>query len=174
MWLILLLPACGNLLTIDIEESSTTTIEQGTLLEELIGDLGFGGFAQMDVTDNQTLANQGVEPGDLESVKLISMELEAVEGDGDLSFIDTLSFSATAPDVDTVVIGDQSDFPEGQAVVEMNLYDVDLVDHAVSESMTITTDVTAGRPTSDTKVKATFTMRIKATVQGARNQIDND
>ena len=172
MLLILLLPACGNLLTIDIEETSKTTIEQGTLLEDLIGDLGFGGFAQMDITDNQTLANQGVQPGDLESVKVVSLVLEAVDGDTDLSFIDALSFSATAPDVDTVVIGDQTDFPVGEAIVEMNLYDVDLVDHAVSESMTITTDVSAGRPTADTTVKATFTLRIKATVQGARNQVN--
>jgi hypothetical protein len=49
---------------------------------------------------------------------------------------------------------------------------VNLTPYVVSESMTLSTDVTAQRPEQDTLVEARFTVEVQATVQGAKNQLD--
>ncbi len=55
------LTACGSGLdTFRITETATTVVPKGTLVEELVGGLGFDGFTDMDLTSNQSLANQGV------------------------------------------------------------------------------------------------------------------
>ena len=71
--------ACqGKLFTIKVEESSTTLVEEGTILEDLLGDLGFDSFVSMDLTESQELQIQGVEPGDIVDVRLAHLEIEAV------------------------------------------------------------------------------------------------
>ena len=174
--LLLFVLGCGaldSLLTVEISETSQVMVEQGTVLESLLGDLGFGEFVSMNLTESQELANQGVEPGDIESVTLTVMELEAIEPDGsDLSFMESMVFYAEAPDVDKVQIASSPGFPEGEPLVAFTLEDVDLTPYVVSESMTLSTDVNAGRPEQDTLVEARFTLQVKATIQGAKNQID--
>ena len=96
--------AIDSLLTIEISESSQVTVEQGTVLESLLGDLGFGDFISMDLTQSQELVNQGVEPGDIERVTLTLLELEALEpNDADLRFIEQMEVSASAPEHEIVV-----------------------------------------------------------------------
>lgn len=165
--------AVDSLLTVEISESSQVTVAQGTLVESLLGDLGFGEFVSMNIAESQELANQGVEPGDIEMVTLTVLELEALEPDGaDLSFIDSMTFYASSPDIEQVEIASATSFPEAEAVVSFDREDVDLTPYVVSESMTLTTDVNAQRPEQDTLVEARFTLRVKATIQGVKNQID--
>ena len=152
---------------IEIEEGASTTIEGSSLLDEVLDTVGFDGFTEVDITANQELQNQGVAPGDISSVALVTFELEAVSGDMDLAFLESMSIYASAPGLDTVLVASQSDFPAGQAVVAFDLEDVDLVDYAVSESMTFTTEVTAEAPEDDTKVEARVLIDVGVTVQGA-------
>ena len=163
---------CASLLTIEISESAEVMVEKGTVLESLLGDLGFGDFVSMDLTESQALANQGVGPGDIERVTLTLLELEAVEPDGaDLSFFESMTFYASAPDLAQVKIASAESFPEGTALVSFSLEDVNLTDYVVSESMSLTTEVTAARPEVDTLIEARFTVEVQATVQGVKNQL---
>ena len=163
---------CASLLTIEISESSEVMVEKGTVLESLLGDLGFGDFVSMDLTESQALANQGVEPGDIERVNLVLLELEAIEPEGtDLSFFDSMMFYATAPDLAQVKIASADSFPEGTSLVSFSLEDVNLTEYVVSESMSLTTEVTASRPEVDTLIEARFTVEVQATVQGVKNQL---
>lgn len=171
LWLTLL--GCSKLLTVQIEGTATTEVEGASLLEDLIGDLGFDSLVSMDITEAEELANQGVEPGDLVSVRLVGFDLEITEGDPDLSFIDAMAVSVTAPDLDEVEIAVQDEFPEGQALVEMELLDVDMVDYAVSQSMTLTTSVEASRPSEDSVIEARYVLEVEATLQGAARQASN-
>ena len=165
--------AIDSLLTIEISESSQVLVEQGTVLESLLGDLGFGDFVSMDLTESQELANQGVEPGDIERVTLTVLEMEAIEPEnGDLSFFESMTFFVSAPDVDEILIASSPGFPAGEPLVIFEREDVDLTEYVVSESMTIGTDVTAQRPEQDTLVEARFTVEVQATVQGVKNQLD--
>lgn len=171
--LLFLLGGCASLLTVKIDGSATTLVEKGTLVEVLVGDLGFEELVQMDLTDEGELANQGVEPGDLVSVELIEFELEALSGSPDLDFIDWMEVSIEAPDLPEVVIASQSDFPSGEASVAMDLSGTELVDYAVSQAITLRTDVEARRPDQDTEVEARYVFRVQATLRGARNAAKN-
>ena len=163
---------CAKLTTLEIEERATTTVEQGTLLEELLGDFGFESFVTMDLTASQEMQNQGAGPGDVEDVELVYFELEAMDPEGaDLSFIDSLDVLVEAPDLDPVLLATADDFPEGQAVVPFTLSDVDLTPYVVSQSMTLTTDVSAHRPEVDTTVEARFQVNVRVTAQGVRNNL---
>ncbi|MCB9763432.1 MAG: hypothetical protein H6739_26935 [Alphaproteobacteria bacterium] len=170
--LALMLAGCnGSLLTIDVPFESTTTVEQGSIIENLAGGLGFGDFLNMDITDSQELRNQGVSPGDIQDVRLTEFELEAVAPQGaDLSFLDALDIYVEAPGLDEVRVATAPGFPEGEALVVMTIEEVDLTEYAVSESMTITTDVSGHRPDVDTDVKARILLEVGVTAQGARNQ----
>lgn len=161
----------GSLLTITIEETSEVVVERGTPLEVLLSDFGFDEFTGLDISSDQQLANQGVEPGDISSVYFDSLVLTASDPNGaDLSFMTSLEFYASADGLPTVLVASQDDFPEGQATVEMNLEDVDLTEYAVAPSMNITTEVSGNRPDVDTTVFAEFALKVGATTQGVCNQ----
>ena len=162
----------GRLFTIRIDEEASTTVQPGTLLEEVLVDFGFGDFLDMNLLDSTELQNQGVEPGDVKEVRLDRFELEAVSGD-DLSFLSDLELYVEAPGLDRLLVAEAHDF-EGQTLVELDLADVDLTAYVVSESMTFTTDVTGRRPSQTTEVVARFEVVVGVTGQGACNQIRGD
>ncbi len=165
--------ACnGELLRIEVNADSETTIAKGTLLEELVGDVGFGDFLNMDITAASELANQGVQPGDIQDVRLVSFTLEATGPEGaDLGFITSLDVFVSAPGEPRVLMASQADFGDGTGVIEMELEDVDLTPYAVSQSMTIEVEVEGSRPDVDTRVKAAYGLSIGVTAQGACNAI---
>jgi hypothetical protein len=167
--------ACqGALLRIEVEQSTSTVIEQGTPLEVLVSDLGFDAFTDLDLTAASELENQGVEPGDIVEARLTSFTLSAVSPAGaDLGFLDELSFWVEAPDLPRVRIAAQDTFGDA-ASVDLQLDDVDLAPYLVSQSMTITTEATGGRPPADTEVEATFVLNVGVTAQGACNYLNGD
>lgn len=168
----LLLSCSGPLARITIEETASTTIEGGTVLEQLLDDFGFGNFLDMDITASEELANQGVGPGDIEDVYLIELTLEATDPpNADLTFIESIDVFVSAPDLPRVRVAFQSSFPQGQALVPFELEDVDLTDYVVSQSMSLETEVTGSRPNEDTTVEAGFALQLGVTSQGVCNQI---
>ncbi len=163
--------ACGDgsLLHIEIEGADKVTVPAGTPLEALLGDIGFGQFVQMDITDNQKLKNQGVEDGDISTAMLVAFELEVVEPeDGDLSFIDSMEIWVSAPGLEPRLIASADAFDAGEPVVSFDVEDVNLVDYVISESMTFTTEIDAGRPDTETVVRAAYIIDVGVTAQGAR------
>ena len=56
-------------------------------------------------------------------------------------------------------------------MVPFTLSDVDLTPYVVSQSMTLTTDVSAHRPEVDTTVEARFQVNVRVTAQGVRNNL---
>ena len=168
--------ACqAKLFTISVAQEDQVLVEKGTILEQLLGDFGFGGFVSMTPIDSEELQNQGVAPGDIKDVRLVFFELEASSPAGaDLAFIDALDIYVEAPGLPQVLLASASDFPEGQAVVAFEIEDVDLTEYVVSEALTLTTDVTAQRPEVDTTVTARFELDVGVTGQGACNQAKGD
>lgn len=162
--------ACqSGLFHIDVNESSKTTVPRGSILEDLLGDLGFEDFVSMDITAAEELQNQGVEPGDIEEVFLTSLVL-ATDAEHDLSFLGTMEVYVESPGLEKVRVAWQDDFPEGVSIVEFNLDDVDLTEYVVSQSVTITTEVNAHSPDDDTPVEARIGLDVGVTASGACNQ----
>lgn len=157
----------GALFHITVEDEATTTVPAGTPLETLLGEVGFDELAAMDVTAAEELQNQGVAPGDISSVRFTAFDLEAIGPSGaDLSFLESMELYVEAPGLDPLLLAHQDDFPVGRALVEMVLEDVDLTEYVVSESMTITTEVTGSRPDVETEVRAAYALRVGVTRQG--------
>ncbi len=170
---VLALTGCKGI-AFNVSQESEIVVEQGTPLEALLGDLTFGEFSDLDITSRDVVQNQGVEPGDINEVRLTELVLTATDpDDADLSFISTLDFFVEADGLPQELVASQDDFPEGQAVVPLELEDLDLTEYALKDSMTLTTDVSGGRPEVDTTVLAEFTLRIRATGKGIVNQASN-
>ncbi len=162
----------GSLFRITVEESSEVQIGGRSVFEQLLGDIGFDGFATMDLTEAAELQNQGVAPGDIREVYLVDFVLTATDpASADLSFLDRMDLLVSAPDLPTVRVATQNDFPAGVSSVTFELEDVDLTDYLVSEAMTLTTDVTGRRPDDDTVVRAEFAIEVGVTRQGACSQL---
>ncbi len=171
--LLLVCNACGDssLFTIEVAESSTVEIEgTGPLggVTELVGNLGFDGFTEMNIVESEELANQGVSPGDIEEAQIVhfSLTVEAPE-DGDLSFIESMDIFVESEGLPTELVAAQTDF--AASMVEFNLVGVDLTEYIISESVTITTDVSGTLPADDTTVRADITLSVGVTAQGAKN-----
>lgn len=164
--------ACqGKLFSITVEESDTVTVARGTVLEDLLVDIGFGDFVTMDLTQSEEIRNQDVAPGDIRDVRLTVFELEAVApAAADLSFIEDMAIYVEAPGLPRQLLAWQDDFPKDQALVPFEIEDLDLTDYVVSEAMTLTTEVEGRRPKQDTKVEARFAVKVGVTGRGACNQ----
>ena len=174
--LCLTLVACGaTLFTIQITREATTFVEGGTVIEALLGDFGLSDFIAMDITSAQEIVNQGVEPGDINEVRLTLFELEVSSPDeGDLSFIERLDLFVEAPNLPRVRIAWQDTFPSGVNRVSFNYDDVDLTDYVVSEALTLTTETSGTRPDGDHTLIARFTLDVAVTLQGAWNAAVGD
>jgi hypothetical protein len=157
----------GRLFSISYGDADVTVVEAGTLLEDLLVDFGFEGFVSMDVVSSQELQNQGVSPGDINGVALVSLSLEALDGQGDLSFIDDLQVYVEGPGLPRARVASSGSFPDGQALVALDVEPIDLTDYVTSQQMTFTTEVSGRRPDADTTVEITFELDIGVTGQGA-------
>jgi hypothetical protein len=165
-----LLPSCGDdgLFRVDLDGEDTLVVEQGTVLEALAGELGFGAFLAMNLTEDQRLRNQGVEPGDISSARLLSFTLEATAPAGaDLAFLQDVRLIVESPGLAAVEVARAADFPPGVARVDFELEDVDLTDYLVSESLTLRAEVEGGRPPEDTTLTAAYALEVGVTLQGA-------
>ncbi|TNE87916.1 MAG: hypothetical protein EP330_16625 [Deltaproteobacteria bacterium] len=170
--LVLLSSGCGGkLFTIHVRDAAITEVPAATPLELLVSDLGFGDFVSMDITAADELANQGVEPGDVKDVRLDEFELEALDGDGDLAFLDSLEIWVEAPGLPLALMASQTEFPAGQALVPFDIEDLDLTEYVQSQEMTITTEVEGRRPEAATRVEARFDLAVGVTGQGVRNNL---
>ena len=171
--LVLLVTGCDNgaLFSIDIAESATAEIPGSGPLGEvtnLVGDLGFGGFTEMNIVESEELANQGVSPGDIEQAALTSFSLTVeAPADADLSFIETMDVFVESPELPKELVASQTVFEANS--VTFDLVDLDLTAYIVSESLTITTDVSGTPPEEDTTIRADVVLTVGVTAQGAKN-----
>lgn len=159
----------GALATIDVETGGEATVPAGTLLEDLLVDVGFESLVSMDLTTEEELANQGVEPGDITGARLVELELSAVAPAGsDLSFLDTLTVIVEAPGLPARAVASGDDFPSGVGTVSLELEAVDLGPYVVSQEMTLRTEISGHRPPEETTVAARVVVAVDVTAQGVR------
>jgi hypothetical protein len=171
MYPLLLLFGCGKLFSIKVDGDVTTTVEHGSIIENLTGGLGFSEFTNMDISDAEELKNQGVAPGDIQDVKFTAFSLEATAPTGtDLSFLQSMTLSVSGPDLPEEVVATADAFPEGEPLVEFDLTDLDLTPYAVSQNMDLITDVNGHRPDADTTVVAHYALKVGVTGQGVFSQ----
>ncbi len=159
---------CGGLDNFLIEEQSRAVIQRGSVLEQFVGAAGFDDFATVDITQNQSLANQGVERHQIDSVKILFVTMTVVDPAGqDFSFIDSMEFFVEAPGLPKVSIATGGPFAADATTVELTIPDTELADYAASESMNITTQARGRRPEQDTTIDANIMLDVDVNVEGA-------
>ncbi|GDX80212.1 hypothetical protein LBMAG42_20230 [Deltaproteobacteria bacterium] len=164
---------CDVTLTeIAVSGDTKTTVERGTLVEDLLGDLGFSDFVSMDLTAAEELQNQNVKPGDISSAVLTDFGLEAVSGASDLSFIETMDLLVEAASLPELRIAFATAFPEGEATVDFQTTGSDITSYVTSQALTLSTDMSGHRPDEDTVVRAYWTVTVGVTTQGAVSNLD--
>lgn len=160
---------CGGLDTFELREESSARIDGGTLLEQFVGDLGFGSLLNLDVTESEELKNQGVERHQIDSVRLTSLALTITDPPSgqDFTFLESLEFYVEAPGLPRQRIARGGPFPAGATRVELAADDLELAPYAAAESMRVTTAVTGRRPRQDTTVLAELALTVDVDVSGA-------
>lgn len=166
----LLCLACSDIDNIDVEAGGETTIQMGTIVDELLGDISFLGFDGFDISQSQEFQNAGYSKSQIDSVRLKSFTLTiTAPQDGDFDFIERIAFFAESDGLERVEIARLDPVPAGSNVLELELFDVELRDYAAAESMTITTEATGVRPDADTTVDARVVLDVDVDVSGACN-----
>lgn len=176
MWVAGWMMGCGlKLTTITVEDETDTVVPGASVLEQALGGLGFDAWTDMDIVDQEELANQGVEEGDISEVYVTSVVLDAIDpGDADLAFLESLTLFVEAPDLERVQVASSASFPDGQPTVALDLEDVDLAPYVVSRSMTFTTEVSGRRPNDATTVRASTVLEVGVTTKGVASAAKRD
>jgi hypothetical protein len=164
-WLPLLGLGCG-LLSFTVRESGVTRIDGAGPLGTVLEVLDLAGLEGMDVSIEQQMADQGVEPGDLRVVELTQLVLSA---EPDLSFLDRIEIYVEADGVEEVLVAEGSSFPEGQNRVELTLTGENFADHVAATGMSFRVDAEGRAPEDDTDVTVDVAVLVEATPKGACN-----
>lgn len=161
------LSACGTDV-IDVQQSATSQVEAGSIIENFIGDMGFGDFLNMDLSQSSELKNQGISKDQIDSVHLTEFKLKITDpaSGQDFTFLDKLSFAVEAPDVARKNVAQAGPFADGAREVTMTLENLDLAPYATAEKMNILSNVTGHRPQHDTTIRADLTFRVDVNVLG--------
>lgn len=163
---LLLLMACAGF-SFTVAQDGSTVVASGGLLGVLLSEVDLGEFDNFEVSVEQKLADQGVKPGDLNSLELTEVRLSTP--DGDLSFLDTLQISVGAKGIDPVEVAHGSDFSGTEK--ELSLDKADLVPMVVAGGMKFTVDASGSPPAEDTTLRVHVEALGYASPQGAASQV---
>ncbi|MCB9687557.1 MAG: hypothetical protein H6738_16550 [Alphaproteobacteria bacterium] len=155
-----------DLLRIEVSEQATTEVPGAGLLGGLLSTLDLGDLDDFDVSVEEELADQGVEPGDLRSVELLSFTLT---GDPDLGFLAGMKVFVSADGLAEVEVASLGDVPDGQTTAELTLAPVDLADAVQAGGLRFRVAASGDPPEEDTLVTAEVVAEVVATPKGACN-----
>jgi hypothetical protein len=161
-----LLTSCGRLDEVEITRSATGTVPGAPGAVPLTGG-SFGGLGLM--LDEATLRQNGIDPADVDSAKLVGLRLVVTRGTSFEGWLDAVSFFLEAPGLPRVLVAQTSGvraLPAGTTTLELAAAGVDLKPYALAPSRTVDVQVTGTQPPVDTTIQATATLRVNVNVTG--------
>jgi hypothetical protein len=162
---VLALSACNPTIDFDVPIEAETTISGGGLVPELLGAIGFGEFANLDLSNTQEFENNDVRKEQVKVARIKELTLTIVSGDESFDFLESLSFSVEAPDLQKQRVASKT-VPDGVTSFSCDLDDVDVAPYVRAPSMAITTDVDGQQPSSDTTIRVNLLFGVTAEVLG--------
>jgi hypothetical protein len=163
---VLLLGACGGLDEVDVTRSANGTAPGANGAPPLAG----GALAGLDVAiDRGVLAENDIDPDDVDSAKLVRLRLEVTQGTPFEAWLDSVSFFIEAPGLPRALLAQRSGIralPAGTTTVDLDVPGVDLKPYALADDSTVTGEVSGTQPPVDTAVRATATIRVDVNVTG--------
>lgn len=160
---------CGGLDNVLVHAEAQTKVPAGGPLDPLLGQIDFlGDFTSFDISDTQEFQNKGYTRDQIDSVHLNTFTLKATDPqDANFDFLDKISFFAESDGLPRVEIARLDPVPEGAAELDLEVLDVDLVDYATAESMSITTEASGHLPSEETTIDAKVELDVDVNVSGA-------
>jgi len=158
----LLAVGCNPFIEFDVPLEGDTEIEEGGLLEALANDVGFGDFLSIDVSGSQAFENNQVGKEQVTRATVTSVELTVTSpDDGDLDFLDEITFLVAAPGLPKVAIASQS-IPDGVKSAQLAATGAELVDYVHADALEVTTEARGHRPAKATGLHAKIVLRVGA------------
>ena len=166
-----LLCGCSSLLSFDVNSSGTATIQGsptgGLLANALPG--GFGGFGNFNVSQSQDFRNQNTNKDHISECRVTKLTLKVLSpvppsAGADLSFLSSVDFFISAPNLLKIHIAGTTSLPVGRPTVDLALDNVDIAAYAKSDTFSITTDAKGHAPSTDTQIEADLTLNIHASL----------
>lgn len=156
---------CGPpTVTFDVPVHAETVVEEGTLIDEVLGAFGFEEFAGLDLEGTQEFQNEDVRREQVTQARLTLLNLSIVEPQGaNFDWLNSFTLSVEAADLDKIEVASK-EVDDGQEAFSGDIVNVDLAAYVREEFMEITTDVNASRPPQDTTVAIDVNFKITAEV----------
>lgn len=162
----LALSACGSIDEVDVTRSGSATVPGAAGAPPLSGTA----LATLDlVIDRRALAENGVDPNDVDSARLVGLRLEVTQGTSFDAWLESVAFYAEAPGIPRTLIAQRTGIgalPAGTNLVELDVPGVDLKPFVLADTAQVTAEVTGTQPPVDTTIEATATIRVDVNVSG--------
>jgi hypothetical protein len=167
--LLLALVTCSEADNVTVDADGEAIVPGGGVLDDLLGQLDFAGFDDVDLAQSEALQNQGYTEDDIDSVHLVSLDLEiAAPAGATFDFLERIAFFVEADGLPRVEIAQLDEVAAGSTELALVVVaDVELRPYVVAEAMTVTSEVTGSRPDDDTTVAAHLAFDVDINVTGA-------
>lgn len=163
---VLAVSACGSIDEVDVTRSAEVVVPGAAGSPPLSGTA----LTSLDlVIDRRALAENGVDPNDVDSARLVGLRLEVLQGTSLDAWLESVAFYAEAPGIPRTLIAQKSGIgalPAGTNTVELDVPGVDLKPFVLADTAQVTAEVTGTQPPLDTTLRATATIRVDVNVSG--------
>jgi hypothetical protein len=163
---LLALAACGGVDEIDITRSGTATVPGSAGGAPLPS----GAIATFDLgLGRAALEQEGIDPNDVDSARLVGLRLEAVTGPGLEAWLESVSFHVEAPGLPRVLLAQRSGIralAAGTRAVDLETPGADLKPYLLAPTATVTAEGAGTAPAQETQLRATATIRVDVSVSG--------
>jgi hypothetical protein len=160
----LLAAGCGGLDEIEFTRSGSATVPAGA------APLPAGAFVEFPFSiGRDALADEGIDPGDIDSARVVALRLEATDGTPLQAWLDRVAIHVEADGLPRVLVGERSGIralPAGTAAVELDVSGADLKPYALAPTTAVVAEGEGELPPAATTVKATMTLRVDVNVSG--------
>jgi hypothetical protein len=163
------LATCSGIDNVTVAVQGQAVIPRGGVLEQLLGDLAFVGFDDVEISQSQEIQREGYDEDDIDSVRMLELVLTiAAPAGGDFDFLDSVAFFVEAEGQPRVEIARRAPVPTGLGRLELEVdSSVELRPYAVAPSMIVSSEVVGRRPEADTTVEAAIRFDVDIDVSGA-------
>lgn len=162
---LLAVAACGRLDEVDLTRSESVVVPGAP------GGAALPGSAvQLALPlDRDALEQEGIDPDDVDSARLVGLRLEALSGSSFEGWLDAIVFHLVAPGLPRVLVAERSGIralPAGTRTLELDMSGADLKPYVLSPDAALTAEVVGSQPGEETQVRATATLRVDVSVGG--------
>jgi hypothetical protein len=119
--------------------------------------------------DRRALREEGIDPNDVDSARLVALRIEVVQGASFEDWLESVVVHIGAAGPGRQVLAQRSgikSLPDGSSVVDLQASGVDLKPYILADTSIVTADLTGNAPAADTTVKVTATLRVDVNVGG--------